>query len=546
MAGRSTALALPPDFLSMSGTGRLNAILNLPDPDRFIARLRGDEFVYLINGIGLEDAGGLVRYATTEQKRLLVDMDAWDGPQFVPERFDRIIDVFKEHGLDFTLASLREIDPGVLILSLIKRAKFHTVEEAEDMEFADGTWFMTPDNTFMVECQSEDDVVPTRSEIDLLYAIGVDYAVWVIHATRWETVASVEEHSFESRRGRLADTGFPEEDDVFAIYEPFDFQGLKERVTSGAAGTVTAGVTPGEPLALAVSGTPQSLFFWRVLSAPGAEKLNSAWILSQILNLVNRVMGAEVRDLSDVDAWGAVTGHAVTMASLGLEALSDGDVEVGLSVLGKAVPLELYRAGIEYSRPVSIIARQIVADVGGMANIALFGDPAAADIDAAAAFPVKCPPSISGSGGAHVDFADCGQVALAVAMMKKFRAVVQFAKGVLGFDPTRRAGFESIDAPRFASVVATAWARQILDGSLSMTPLGPADLARLRTLAFDGTVLKASVRIQPRPDEDEYSAAVREFLNESLGHVESALGHIDASSGIDPELVGDCLLVVRG
>ena len=71
----------------------------------------------------------LVRYATSAQRKLLVDMDSWEGDEFRPDRFDRLLDIVKEHGLDFTVEMLRELDPGILILSLVKRAKFHTVEE---------------------------------------------------------------------------------------------------------------------------------------------------------------------------------------------------------------------------------------------------------------------------------------------------------------------------------------------------------------------------------------------------------------------------------
>lgn len=546
VVGRSAALSLPADFPSLSGTARLNAILQMASPGKFISRLREDEFVFLVNGIGLEDAGVLVRYATSGQRKLLVDIDSWDGDEFKPDRFDRILEVVKEHGLDFTVKMLRDLDPGVLILSFVKRAKFHTVEEAEDMEFTPGTWFMTPDGTFVVECADEDDVAAVRNLVDLVYAISVEYAHWLIQGGRWETVSSVQEQSYEYRRSRLADNGFPEEEDPFAIYEPFDLKSFRSRVTGAGGGAASAGTARGEPLALTVADTPGGLFFWKVISSPSAAGLDHAAILSQTMNLVNRVLGASARDLSDMDAWGPVAAHALTVVSLGLEAVSDGDVEIAAGVLRKAVPLELFRAGIEYSRPVSVLARQVVADVGGLSSLSLFGDVAAADIDAAASFPVRCPPSISGSGSEYVDFQTCGQVAAATLLMKKFKAVVQFAKAVLGFEPSAdHAVTDLIHPPRFSSVVATAWAHQVLDGAISLKPLRAGDLARLRKTAFEGARIRPGLRLSASGEADEYALAVREFISEALDQVEAGLGFLGDQVDVDPRLIGDCLLMAK-
>jgi hypothetical protein len=69
-----------------------------------------------------------------------------------------------------------------------------------------------------------------------------------------------------------------------------------------------------------------------------------------------------------------------------------------------------------------------------------------------------------------------------------------------------------------------------------------AELKKLRATAFDGELIKPSLRVSTQA-EDEYSAAVREFLNEALDRVEQSIGGIDVSSGIKLKFVGDSLLV---
>jgi len=324
---RSGALSLPPDFMRLSGTARLNAILNMPEPARFLRRLREDEFVYLLNGIGLEDAGCLMQYSTDRQRRALVDMDAWSGGEFLPDRFDRLVDVARESGLEFTVKLIRDLDPELVVLSLFKRASFYTLEEAEDIEFMDDTTFLTPDNVFFVACREPDDVPAVRAELDLVYAVGVEFAHRLIQSGRWDTIPSLEHQSSKYRTSRLSEAGFPDDDNEFELYEPFDFEGFKARVLSSESPARPVGVTRGETLALAVVGTSGSLFFWRVLGAAGPGRLNAAFILSQTLNLVNRALGSSVADLSDPGAWESVSEHTLTVVSIGLEAVAHALLE---------------------------------------------------------------------------------------------------------------------------------------------------------------------------------------------------------------------------
>ncbi len=540
VAERSAAMSLPSDFMRLSGTGRLKAILDLPEPARFLKRLREDEFVYLVNGIGLEDAGCLIPMSTGRQRRTLVDMDAWTGSEFVPARFDRLLDVARESGLEFTVRLLKDLDPEVLVLSLFKRASFHTMEEAEDMEFEDGTTFLTPDNVFVVACFDADDVPVVRGELDLIYAIGVEFAHRLIQAGRWDNVSSLEHQSYSYRASRLSEAGFPDRDNEYEIYEPFDLNSFRERILSPGQGGPVPGTTRGEALALAVAGTPGTLFFWRVLDAAVPGTLDTAYILAQTLNLINRVLGFRKADLSDSAAWESVAEHTLTVVSVGLEAVTGNDVAVGLDVLRRSVPLELFRAGVETIRPVNILARQVIGDIGGIAGLSLFGTAGAADIDAAAAFPPLCPPSIAQS--AARDFHSVSEIALALRLMKKFKSVVQFATVVLGFNPGGGAApIDSMVRPTFAGVVATAWARQILDGRLSIEPLTADDVRRLRQIAFDDGRIKSALRVGGGTETDEYSSLVAEFLDDALDAVEESIGGLHDE--FDVRMIGDSVLV---
>ena len=79
---RSRAMQqLPVDFEKLSGTGKINAILDLPDTSSFVQSLAPDSLYLLMRDIGVEDCLDLLPLTTLEQRRAFIDLDAWRGAE---------------------------------------------------------------------------------------------------------------------------------------------------------------------------------------------------------------------------------------------------------------------------------------------------------------------------------------------------------------------------------------------------------------------------------------------------------------------------------
>jgi len=533
------ALDLPPDFTTRTPTARLAALLALPDPAKVVRRLRPDEFYQLINGIGLEDAHHLLPYGTSEQRKAYVDIDAWSGWRFQPRRLDRILEVAREVSSDFAMRLLNDLDPEVIALRLMTATvEVLTTDEVEARGLPDEGVVTTPDGTFALICKDPEDIEVMRRWLDLLYAWDQDETYRILHALRRETPATLEEDAFRFRDARLQDLGFPGAAERFEIFEPFDLEPLKERLRDGRrSASRPSGALP---LALSLSGTDRGLFFWTALEAL-ADSPRLPVFITDLLYLVNRVLGVRTEDWFEADEWTESAAQVLRWVSVGLEALSAGDPEEAARIASLASPVELFRAGVQALRPAHVRARKVVAEAGGSANLRRFDEPTAAMLHALAAFPPKVADEIEPF--LPRDPLGLADVARAERVSLGAEAVVGFARQALGFDT---AAASPGVGPSFASVVATAWARGVLSGSPSLEPLSGEELRSLRAVAFDGARIRPALRrpattatVTPTPGE----AAIREFLGSALDKVEEALGGLDPAAPVDLRFVGDALIV---
>ena len=94
----------------MTPSSKLDAILSLGDTQRFVRDLRPDELYFLSMAIGMEDAYALLPYATTEQRRAIADLDTWSGGTYLPERFDRLLELASHVSSDLAVAMVKETD----------------------------------------------------------------------------------------------------------------------------------------------------------------------------------------------------------------------------------------------------------------------------------------------------------------------------------------------------------------------------------------------------------------------------------------------------
>lgn len=548
LAPLARSLGLPPGFAGLNATAKLKTLLDLPDPGRVIRRLRPDEAYGLVREIGLEASWELMALGTPEQRQAVRDLEVWTEDRYDPERFDQLLDLTVQAGFDHAIELVRDCDGEMLALHIFSQARVSLAREDEQNRDADGpegdeeeASFLSPDGEFMIHCNSTANVPSVRRLLDLMYAQGVEFAHRILFAGMYDTVSSLEHQARHFREKRLEDLGFPPPDERTAIWEPFDVKGIKdllEREVFHAAAKVD-GLAMAEdrpPLALVFANEGSRSLLWETLvTVEDPKALQSLFHL--LLYLVNKVVAALTTTYHDDEAWEAAASHTVGLVSLGLEDLSGGDRDRAREVLLAVHPQHLYRAGIEVLRALNLLAQKVLLDVGGMARLSIVGEERAEVIRAALVFPPERP---VGSGA---------PLAWTMAEAKRTRrilkdtlTVLRFAREHLGLTmDSSKTSPHTIVEPTLANVLATAWARQILQGDPTPTPLSGEEVRDLLVSAFEGGRIRASLRtLTLSPSEDE---AVRAFLDEALARVEDALGRLDPGQPVDVRFLGDCLLV---
>lgn len=557
LAPLARPLGLPEGFARLSATGKLNALLDLPDPGRVIRHLRPDELYGLVREIGVEDAWDLVLLGTPEQRQAIRDLEVWSEDRYDPQRLDRILDLSVQAGTEHGLAVVRDSDPDMLALHVFGQARVSLARDEEegrgggagpeDDEGQDEASFLSPDGVFLIRCEDPDRAISVRRLLDLMYAEGVEFAQRILFAGMYDTPGSLEAQARHFREKRLEDLGFPPPEERFAIWEPFDARGLKDLIERRIP-RVEGPDAPDagrHPLALVLAGQDSPPLFWEALASVGGDP-SLPTLVHRLLYLVNKVVAARTTSFHDDSAWEAAAAHGLDLVSLGLEHLSGGERERAGPILIAVHPQHLYRAGVEVLRPLHLLAREVLREVGGMARLAILGEWRAEVVRAALVFPPERPNRARRGPAWTLEDATRTRIVLADTL-----AVLRFARAHLGFAPVLHpsgAGTEPLSEPTLANVLATAWARQVLQGEPSIEPLTGEEVRDLLVAAFDQGRIRASLRVLTLPPslptgQDE---AVHAFLHEALARVEDALGRMDPGRPVDARFVGDCLLLQRG
>lgn len=538
LASLAAQHSLPRGFSGLSPSARLREILELDEPAALVRSLRADELYFLMRGIGDEESRDLLVYASPEQRRAVVDLDCWADGRYDPERFDRILDMLSRTSLDLATSLLKNTDPEALALHVLARAR--VVVAADDDDQCGEAAFLSPDNVFLIDPEDGDDVPGLRRFLDLLYNADLQRAQLALQGGLRDTNASLEEASFGFRNARLQDLGFPPDDERFSIWEPFDVAAVRERLASGnPAGPHRF---EGRPLGMVLRrGTGENLFLWQAVGLAGSRS-DLAGFLRAFLNLVNRVLAARTTDLSEAQAWESAALSAAEIASIGFERLSDGDLATAAAYVPRTWPVEAYRTGIEFLRPLHLLARRVATAAGGTARLDLFEPEMAETLRAALLFPpVRA--AAAGIRGEAVDrdFRTVAEVEAAITTVRDATAILAFAREVLGYDPRAEARIRC----GFAGVFLTAACRAILSGTPSLEPFDGESIRDLLVAAFDHGRVRPSLReatvrlVAGRPQ------AVAAFLDRAIDRLEQALGGLDPADTIDVRFVGD-VLVVKG
>jgi hypothetical protein len=479
------------------GQRRMEALLAADDPAAAVAALPATELYQIITDVGLAEAGELVALATPEQIRGCLDIDVWDRDQVQMEALKPWLQVLVDTGYEKLAEVWEKLDPELAALTLQRFTRIYDLALEETApEDAEGPVLHTPDTFFALEILAEDDetIALVQRVLEDLYRAdpsGV-LARHSIMAARSEPAAELEEMSHRWRSGRMSDLGYVDYYEALEVFRPLDPASV--RIGEGSEDHVPA-PDPEDPEQVAgavglmpapvAEGVVGASFLARALDRID-DPAELARLESAVMVLVNRVLAAMRVPAGNSEALKQGAEHAAATVSLGLEALSQGDLARAAGALRSVSLTRLHRLGhtltLRLARMARALAPRAVAagEPDGSVLAALLRQRPwyATVLDTPAAIDVR----------PFATMEDIRRVAEALTRLALRIAVVDALGVSLAALAERPA-----PAPTLDDYVRTALVRAALGQPIAATPLEPSDiLALCRTRLAQGRLTDAA------------------------------------------------------
>jgi hypothetical protein len=289
---------------------------------------------------GLEECVDVLPLISEEQWVRLVDYDGWRGDELVPRNVFQWLDWCGHQDKAQIYRRFREMDEETQIASVEGLIKMYTLEEIEKLsESVRDKLHVMPCNQVFYKVETDD------PELERMVSQMVDAAIqqnlpWAYQLLAYASYSVPNEARAQAevfRRARLEEDGFVAWEESQAMFARPDLEALTRRWTDG-----------GVDQALVVrdgSSSPYLLRVWQYLSDEADEGAREN-LRAGMLHLANALCTAADVDPDDLPGLEIVLGHARSLVGLGLDVLSQGNVERGAEILLKEHPRTLFGAGL--------------------------------------------------------------------------------------------------------------------------------------------------------------------------------------------------------
>lgn len=326
---------------------QLEDFLALPDAKETVQSSSFEQVFFTLKTLGLADAIALLPFVTAKQVCGFIDLDCWRKDSFVRRPFIEWIAVFAEVGPEETVHALSGIDEDVIALFLKDLITVYEIERDEPPLATELVF--SPDNRFAVHQEETGDAASIASLIvDALFRHTPDLGYSVIRRVRYTTRTELEETAYQNKVRRLDVHGFVDYYEALSIYAgPEADETVAQPRTDAAADEGIPGEDLPQLLPTIFANSLSDRGF--LLTALGAVPARESERLAQELTaLGNRILSANLVNLGEVDGIRVALGELRDFLTIGLEHLSNGDLESAPRILSANHVQNVFKAGFDH------------------------------------------------------------------------------------------------------------------------------------------------------------------------------------------------------
>jgi hypothetical protein len=332
----------PEDLLRVSGKKALDLILDSPAPVTLVQSLAEEDLFWLIQEIGPEDALPILSLASNDQWQYLLDLELWTKDRLEIDSVNRWLGLLLKADPDRLLIwGLRE-HIELIELHMFKHIEVRIREEDESpSDFGEG--YFSPDNLFYIRINNDQYEQTTREFLERLAHHDLSIFHKVLLELAGALPAEVEERMYSLRNVRLAEKGFLPFEDAIGIYQHLNPERLAEKEPQLRKVIQEESLHYPVPVSTVALIQGQNLFHLSLQQIGDVRLVQRLQI--EFAAVCNRIISADVLMVRDKEHLAAVVRKACGYLSIGLDRVTQGDVQKATRLVQGFPLAQIFRVG---------------------------------------------------------------------------------------------------------------------------------------------------------------------------------------------------------
>ncbi len=327
--------------MALPGREALDVILESLTPARLIQSLAEEDFFWLLQDIGPEDALPILARASNDQWQYLLDIELWHKDRLSNNSVNQWLDLLmKADPQRFVVWGLNNTE--LIELHLLRNINVRIREENESpSDFGDD--YFSLDDVFYVRVQDEKNHETIRELLERL----AEYDLKKYHDVLLEMgglpPAETEENMYRLRNVRLAEKGFLPFEDAVGIYQRLSPENLLEKEPDNKKDPKKWIPLQVVPVSSSLLIKDEDLFY------AALKYIEDDYILEQLqmefAAMCNQIMSADSRVARDKDDLATVVRKACGYLDIGLQKLADGEPQEAARFVSRFSLDKIFRVG---------------------------------------------------------------------------------------------------------------------------------------------------------------------------------------------------------
>lgn len=565
-------LGLPLDeqverVLQLPAADRVAFVQACESPREVVGRWPAEEVLLTVEELGYDAALPVLAATNAEQFTFLTDIEIWDKEEIDWERTRAWMLLLVQCGEKKVLDWLRGADPELVVLIVKKFLTLFKTEAGHNPD-TDLPRF-TLDGIYHF-CSADSQLLDAfRTILTLLRAADRDQYLLIVESALWAQLTELEHEAARWRQSRLAEYGFPDEDEAAEIYRyvpPEEAPTLVDQIRRPRVRTVLPQVTPRYPLQL-LEQSDNALMVRGLHLLPSAQDV--AFVSRGLIAVANRLQVADSLPLGRLPSIRAAAAKTAGYINIALEILADDRPERAAELLASVHAQHLFRIGSSRIEDVADRARRIVRR-GWLKNLpgaqVVLDTPEREVLEGLLRGRVQLYTG-EAEGEGYRDFRYRADLELASAILEEIEAIGHLFLDHLRLTPPlfaeilKRAKIWAREHDlRLSTIFLTAAVRWLLGQEFRPEPLAPAELAEfLRIVRGERSGSKGRGPIWPHARRRlmrlidlrgcrrsrHLHEPLRRFVYRQWRRMEMELADIDLHRGLDPRYI-QTLIVAPG